>query len=535
MTESYSFVKIALLPNGFHKRTRNSTFVQNTTVFDAPFHMIFCFMADDEKLKEQKLSEIRGICGNISLFIESYFKKGVLQDTLIKRTYALELKFNTEVVDGMRTMNCESGDIKSVIEFYITSIFPTAKLNAICTNHETRKDISFFDIDDDCWELLKNCQNIDFSKDVFCSECGGQAKITFVLNNFLFFVTDRKEKWQDIPKVAIVQGLHYKLSAMIERVHNYYIAHVMRPNKKWYTFDHTENAVKPSHFYHDMNINLLCFSKNSFCDEYTYHHVLANSHTVLYNGERIRVQHGCAPNSVLHCLSSLYIDSPNLFEKKSSDLLSFLTTFARDHQKPAILNDDARYVARYKILEPHFEKKPSDNEFYIDCFTNIRGILDLLIQNDFHSLITWCSCSPTNQQSYTVLDIDYNAFSLLDFNSIDQCINFPKRSCVTCKQEVTNMLLGNIICVDVQPLQLPAEGIDVPAKEILIHDIPQTIELNKSQYALKGVIEYKTPNHYIAHCLRSNQKWYKIDDVPRTIVESRSTLVPQILIYTRNV
>lgn len=283
-----------------------------------------------------------------------------------------------------------------------------------------------------------------------------------------------------------------------------------------------------------MDIRLFCFNINSLYDEYTYHHVLANSHTLVCNGERIRVQHGCAPNSVLHCLSSLYIDSPKLFEGKSSDLMSFLNAFARDHQKTAISVNDLRYETRYKILEPHFENKAADGEFYIDCFTNIRGILDLLIRNDFYSLMAWCSCSPTDQQQFTTLDIDYNAFTHLGFNSIDQCIQFPKRSCVSCKQEVQNMVLGNVVCVDVQPLVLSTEGINAPENQIFVHEIPHAIQLNEYQYTLKCVIEYKVPNHYIAHCLRSNQKWYKIDDVPRTIVESRSKIAPQILIYTKN-
>lgn len=490
-------------------------------------------MADDEKLKASTIANISN--GSLKNFVRTYFEKGALQATLQQRTHALEPLFGTKLVEGMPTIDCESGDIKRVFEYYIDSMFPTARQISTCKNHKHRVVIPYIHLEDNCWNSLKNCQNVDFSKDFSkCPSCGENARLTFDLNDFLFLVCVRSAKWQDIPKVAIFQGKHYKLTAMIEKFHNYFIAHVMRPNQKWYTFDHTEKSVIPSRFNVEMDIRLFCFSKNSLYDEYTYHHVLANSHTLVYNGERIRVQHGCAPNSVLHCFSSLYIDSPRLFEGKSSDLVSFLTAFARDHQKTAISVNDLRYETRYKILEPHFEKKASDDEFYIDCFTNIRGILDLLIRNDFYSLVTWCSCSPTDQQQYTTLDIDYNAFTLLGFNSIGTCIGFPKRSCVSCNEEVTNMLLGNIICVDVQPLELPKEGINVPAKDISIREIPQTIQLNEFQYTLKGVIEYKVPNHYIAHCLRSNQKWYKIDDVPRTIVESRSTLVPQILIYTKN-
>lgn len=354
LTESYTFVKIAVLPNGFSKRTRNAPFVQNTTVFDAPFHIVFCILADDEKLKETTIANI--IDGNLSNFVRAYFNKGTLQGTLQTRTNALEPLFGTKSVQGMTTIDGASVGIKRVFDRYICSMFSTARQTSKCRNHGVETNIPYIEIDDDCWDLLKNCQNVDFSKDI-CSICGENAKITFKLNNFLFLLCVRNVKWQDIPKVAIFQGMHFKLTALIEKCHNYFIAHVMRPNQKWYTFDHTEKSVIPSRFSVDMNIHLLCFSKNSSHDEYTYHHVLANSHTLVYNGERIRVQHGCAPNSVLHCLSSLFIDSPMLFDGKSGDLVSFLIAFARDHQKTAISNNDLRYETRYKILEPHFQKK----------------------------------------------------------------------------------------------------------------------------------------------------------------------------------
>lgn len=534
LAESYTFTKIALLPNGFHKRTRNSTFTQNTTVFDAPFHVVFCMLADDENLKESKLGSIMN--GNIKIFITSYFKKGIIHETLMARTRVLELFFNIEMIDDMRTINCESADIQSMIEFYVGQIFTTARLLTKCKcGSQSQKNISYIEMNDSYWNLIENGQNVEFSIDSFCPKCKENVQSTFDLKDFLIFTTNRCLIWETLPKNAIFQGGHYKLHAIIEKVNSYFIAHVRRPNEKWYTFDQTEKSVKLSDFQKSMDVHCLCYSKNSLYDEFTYQHVLANCHTLTYNGENIRIMHGCAPNSILHSLGCLYIDFPKIFEEKSSNLMNFLIAFGRHRHQTTISSSDSRYEARYKILEPHFEKKKSTDDMYIDCYTNIHGILDLIVQNDLASLTAWCTCSPTVKRYFSVIDIEYDMFTIMGFNSLEQCISFPRRLCESCGKKLTNMELGNIIFLDVQPIEIPNEGIEVVHKKVTVHDIPQSIQLKGISYTLKGVIEHKNSNHYIANCLRSNNKWYKIDDIPRSITEiSSEHFVPNILIFTKD-
>lgn len=531
MTESYTYTKIALLPNGYHKRTRNSTFVQNTTVFDAPFHIVLCIMADDEALKKNKLESIQ--CANIQRFIESYFKNGVTQTTLLLRTSALEMCFKIKVIEGMKTINCEPSDIKSIMEFYIKHIFTSAKqMLSKCKKCKIRSatDITLVPMDDDSWNKFQNSQNIDFSKDSICSKCNSNIKTTFNLNKLLFFAIDRNVMWQDVAKMNTFQGRHYELSGIIEKRHSFYIAHVLRPNKKWYTFDHTEKDVKQSNFKNQMNIHLLCFREISFYDEFLFQHVLHNTHTQNYHNEIIKISNACAPNTVLHCLACLYIDSPELFEHNSadSDIMNFLTAYASR-------KIDLMYEFRCKILEQHFTKQKSCNEFRMDCFTNIKGILDKIVETDFPSMTTLCTCSTTIQQHYSVVELDYQELTRSGIKELEKCIVYPRRICVHCQSNITNKSLSNILFFDVQPLVVAAESINVEVKEISVEEITQILHLNGAQYTLKGIIEYQAPIHYTVNCLRSNNKWYNFDDLRQSIIEIPCTVSPHILIYTKNI
>lgn len=526
-------MKVAQLPNGFYKGTRNSTFLQNTTVFDAPFHVIFCMLADDESLKKETFNSI--VNGNLKIFMESYFKKGALQQTLLRRTQVLELLFQTQVVDGMRTIDCSSKDVKNVFEYYLPMMFNSIKMISVCKCAKVNKFASYIELNRNRWNSMQRFQNIDFSESNICSKCE-RIETTFDLGNFLFLSVDQNVSWQNIPKVALLQGNHYKLTAFIEKNHNYYIAHVRRPNQKWYTFDHTNKDVKQTYFYKEMNIRMLCFCVESVYDEYMYQHILANAHTLYHNEKEIQIVNSCAVNSVLHLLSCLYIDSPQLFDQNSGggDMMEFLEEFARNRSQMGTSSTDPRYELRYKILAPHFEERKSGNFFGVDCWTNVHGILDLMIMNDFPSLKTWCNCSPTIQNKFSVFDVNLQKLEQFGLNDLENCLDFPRRKCNLCQMEIENHSVGNILFLDVQPITVPGEGIDIPPVEVSVNQISQMIHLNGNQYILKGIIEYVGGNHYVANCLRGNNRWYNIDDIRQTIIHT-SKLIPHILLYVKNI
>lgn len=494
-------------------------------------------MADDEKLKADKLELF--VKGNMKRFVESYFKKGVTQEALLKRTDALKLFFQEELVEGMRTIDCQSAEIKDILEFYIKTVFPSAQKNSKCKCKCTKRAsfVSCFQIDENLRNIFRNFQNMDFSTSEveICTQCKQNPEVTVDLENSVFFITNEFSTFQNIPKVVILQGRHYKLRAVIEKSHTYFIAHVRRPNQKWYTFDHTNKGVQPSCFFKEMNIRLLCFSLDLMYDEFTYQHILANSHELSYDGKKINVVNACAVNSVFHCLLCLFMDSPNLFKQNSSgELIEFFTEFARKCQQTEISSPDLRYELRYKILKSHFTESQSEGIFGMDCWTNVRGILELLIGNQYPSLTIWCDCLPKVETKFSVIDVDFKKLTKFGLNSLKKCIKLPIRFCDVCKKNLEKFSIGDFFFVDVEPIHFQTGELQFSAKEIFVTEISQELRLDKDQYISKGVIEFVNGNHYIANCRRSNNQWYNIDDIRQTII-STSKLIPHILMYAKNI
>lgn len=73
-------------------------------------------MADHEALRQHALRSVQHN-GNFCLFIDSYFKNGTTQTTLLKRTDLLKLLFRVQMVEGMQTMVCDS-NIRNVLNFF---------------------------------------------------------------------------------------------------------------------------------------------------------------------------------------------------------------------------------------------------------------------------------------------------------------------------------------------------------------------------------------------------------------------------------
>lgn len=120
------------------------------------------------------------------------------------------------------------------------------------------------------------------------------------------------------------------LGALIEEIlPKYFTAHIMRPKRKWYTFDSKKVSAAPSQFKQDdMNIRLLCFVKPSIIygekvilsDELMYGtFVLQNFHTCKDGEQSIYISNVCEVDSILHGLMCLYVDRPKLFEQMSKD------------------------------------------------------------------------------------------------------------------------------------------------------------------------------------------------------------------------
>lgn len=472
--------------------------------------------------------------GGIRLFIQSYFSNGTTQTTLLHRTELLCKTNQTKVINGMQSIDCGSLDLKTIFDSYVVHIFESAmQKNSYCKCVNERKLISHFDItfDDELWAKMQRGTNVNFFKNIACSKCKQNLEVNFSLRQFLFFVMERNLMWDDIPKIVIFQGQHYELTGVIVKFRTYYCAHALRPNKKWYSFDHTDKQIKKSVFKYEMNVHALCYARMTNFDEFENQYILYNTHTLEDKKKSIRISNACAPNAILHCLVSFYIDAPELFINKSSveDIIKFFIAYIKRDK-------DLMYSIRYKIFKPHFKiQKDSDNMLVMSCFTNITGILHGMLVNVLPSLTIWCSCSETIRQNFSVVDLDYRKLTHLGLGKLEQCVSYPKRVCVQCNGGIKNISLGNILFFDVQALLVKEQGIEIVEKEFTICQIQNKLILNGTEYTLKGIVQYEAPIHYTVNCLRSNNEWYNFNDLSQTITKTSSKIVPHILIYVKKI
>lgn len=532
MTETYSYVQISMLPNGHFKHTRNSTFLQNSTLVDAFFHIALCRLADNDTFRNTVLQSISESL--MGVFITSYLKSGTTQTTLLARTRLLEALFPVKVIDGMRTMDCDK-DLKAILEFLMPKLFlgcmKEKKSKCSCKVRSVSRNIPFRSVDSSFLNQLTRHQNIDFFHENVCSKCESNVQTTFELNEILFFVTDQNVLWEDVSKVAIFQNDQYLLSAVIEKVsQRHFVAHIMRPNKKWYTFDSSTKGIRPSSLKEKkINLQALCFVVPSLMndivttfDELIYDQmVLQNFHSHDYDGQMFSIENSCPVDCILHCLVCLYIDRPKLFpDACDNDILKLLSAYAK-HQYALV------YDMRIRILINHFEViEKGDSSFKIDCISNIKWTIDKVFTEQFPSLTLWCHCEEC-QFTFSTLDVDNQKLSELGWEEIQKCIKLPKRVCNACRLEVTNQTFGNILFVDTEPV-----GVSQCTADII--KIANSIEFNGIRFALQSVLEFNSVlKHYTINCLRRNNLWYNFDNLHENVSATPSKVNPHILIYAK--
>lgn len=302
-----------------------------------------------------------------------------------------------------------------------------------------------------------------------CLKCSKNVKTTLELNDMVFFVSNQDICWNNIPRKDIFQGKQYLLSAIIERIpENHYAAHILRPNRKWYTFDSSENAIKPSNLKtKKINVQFLSFviptilHVSSFDD---YEIVLQNFHTTNVDGINYTVNYSCAPDSILQALACKFIDTPNVFQNTpNGDILKFLSAFAEKEI-------DLVYALRVRLLENYCEnKKKYKTEVQINCYNNVKNTLTALFSENFPSVTLWCDCGGSRHALSTV-DVDFQLLTVTGFRSIHECLIFPRRVCDACELQISNKSIGNVIFIDVEPtsiISMPKTNLNEIAQNIL--------------------------------------------------------------------
>lgn len=529
-----------MLVDTFFKRTKNAIFVQHTTVFDSVFHIVLCYLADNEQLRQTTLQAIKN--SNVRNFINKFFEKGVTQEVLLLRTDLLE-PLGIAVIDGMKILDCIKLDVEEVMNRYITHVFRCARITSKCKCTKRGHNTDFLKIDDVLLEQMKTHQNVDFSSSKICPTCHLNESTTYELKDIVFFCGRLNVSWNELPKVVIMQDKAYILGAFIEQINEQHsTAHIMRPNRKWYTFDTSQPRIRSSVFKgNPMKIHLLCFVLPSIMygnqmilsDEMLYAtFVLQNFHTCQDLDQFIYLPNSCAVDSVLHGLMCLYIDMPKIFEQapKNDDIMKILSAYAKQDVQNV-------YVLRARLLRnrvPTMTNIMKDGTIRIDCYTNIKYILDKVFTT-FPSVTVYCSCEDKEGRlEFSTLDIDYEKLTKLGLSQINQCIALPNRVCGKCNSSINNKKLGNVLFLDIQPLSVPEQEINIEDIPHEIGSLESRINVQNESFVLKGIIEHdRARAHYIVKCLRRDNQWYTFDDL-KTIPDKSGTVVrPHILIFPK--
>lgn len=498
-----------------------------------------CILIDDESLKERRFQNIRE--GSIANFIKSYLKEGTKLSTLTARSMLLEKLARINCTITMRVLDLRQVSINQIMERIISDIFSSAMecLKKCKCNSDVCKPISYIELDSKLFENLQSNSNIDFTgtSSAPCRKCKTDYVRTLNLGKIVFFVGDQTAMWENIPKSAKLQTMAYQLCAIVEKTSkSHFVAHILRPNSKWYTFDNTKTCATQSNGLkkRQMNFNLLCFaSENTVYNqiEGTLDEdiILENNHVYETDSEQIHVNNACGPNSIFHALMCLYVDTPDHFShvcKDDSILQLLLALKTKDV--------DVAYAIRADILRKNIKNVQQGKVVSVDCVNNIENTLTTIFSETFPSIIMSCVCGKS-QRKFSTVGIDYKALTSLGFGHLGKCILLPRRKCDACNSKMKECSLGNIVFVNVQPLSAPKDGINIPEVKIDIANIQSSVIIENISYTLKGIIDYNVSlKHYTLNYHRDDNVWYNFDDLGDKIHRSSSKVLPHLLIFSKN-
>lgn len=213
-------------------------------------------MAEDDSAK---ISFVEWADDEEKIFVESYFKRGAVQQTYLARNKVLSKFVKHENINDMKVLDCSSLTTNYVIENIVAPIWPSIVREESCQCGTMKKRVNFLDIASGIFEQ-KN--QFDLSSLIInCDTCYENKQIMDVFNNIVYIDTILAHtiSFDEIPKAICVNSSIFCLVAIVVEVSScdgskHFISHVKRGNN-WYVFDNTSNAVAKSKiekkiFYH---------------------------------------------------------------------------------------------------------------------------------------------------------------------------------------------------------------------------------------------------------------------------------------------
>lgn len=539
-------MKISILKNGAFNKGKNAVLAKNTTVVDAIFHIIFCYLIDNPNQKEC-VTKNTNIDPNLKKFIQLYYQKGTIQQTLTARTTYLKKLFKVVTYNEMNEMDC-SCSIDAILPKIVSSFFlesATIETTACSCPPSESEILPFLDIDvkfNQSTQQIFELQPLEKN----CAACSKLKQTWIELNNIVFINKPQNNEtflWKSIPKILLLQGKIYLIFGIIQRIvkkeNTHYVSHVMRPDYKWYVFNNAnEEVILTKIARTKFDACLLVFTEQDKIDNrfaaQLYPKVKNSSKTTQYKilqnfhmnpKDNVNIVNVCGPDCFFHMFICFYNDSPGLFQKCKNKLVEMLNAYKNNDMSLV-------YDFRKQILNHFFQSNTStDGTMQINCLSNVYTVLGLL--NCFHSIIWTCTFCKTELYG-NIVDINIEDLPKHKLTNLSKCIYQSNRTCNQCKKRIENMVYDDIIFFDVQLITRNSTRIG-NQDEYYLNTIESHMILDGNIYQLKALIEsHDGPTqHYTVHCQQKNDEWLEFDDLVKNVRKTTRKVLPHMLVYIR--
>lgn len=540
--------KISILPNGFFKKTRNAISVKNTTVPDAIFHIILCYLADSNLI--DAILNDAAIDSSYKEFIGSYFHRGTVQTTLAARTKILEKLFQVTTYNNMVELDCIS-TIPTLLPKIAAKLFllSAIKIYPECQacSQPMEENVTFINIEIDFSKSSSNVFQLQTQER--CNKCDKIIHPVFHLKDTIFVdnssSTDKIE-WTKIPKVVIIDQHVYILFGIIQRICNnaydHHVCHVMRSNLKWYTFNNQNTDVENIRIgKHHINIELLAFKTQSAIKEKFAFAVedirIVPNANIRKEDSKVVAKNTCAFDSIAQVFATFFYDHSMLVDAIADSRMlfdEFLIEFLDNKKSFADINR-----SRNKMVARMFPDRVENrgDKVFIDAYSCLNEVIQKLIPMSdivfsMKKVYVCHTCDIIKEKFTTYLPMRYRNLWRENIENLQVHIDIDEVAIECCKtcliQEDSSIVLNDIIMVPVENMYP-----DEKQHPTNLEKISPELRILDQTYTIYAVVEYR-PGHFIAHINRKSGEWQSYDNLHTSLQPTPKELHAILLFYRRS-
>lgn len=261
----------------------------------------------------------------------------------------------------------------------------------------------------------------------------------------------------------------------------------------------------------------------------------------------------CSFDSFYVVIAVLYADYPNIKDAinqlaKDHKFLQLITNmFTKDGinvKQQKLLNQ--RNIVILEALKDVSDAISFQNGLILlNCNTNVNFIIPRLLPSNLYSYSRQKQCTVCHHiriSNRCFVDIDMEKFENSTIQDLNRCLNdvlnteksyCPVKDCEGA-ESITTIKFSDFVLIDLQLVNA--------IKKVPLNDIPRNLNISGNQFRFSSCIEFigsTIPGagigHYVAHVLRSNNRWYRYDDMSNKIIYSNINVMiqAQILFYVK--